>query len=320
MKDQKVEANLRALGIPFEIEHIQVADIDLEEGLRRQTRLLGKLNQDYAVQLATAMSLPEAAFPMTILQKPPRGKLWPWSGNHRLAGFTLAWPDEPVIEAYTLTLKDPVKMDILPRIVNAWESGLGFSKEEKIINARWLVDHHSMPTQEAANMLGIPVKWLQRAKAAEDIRKDLIDLGPKANGIARTVLIQMGPLADNLNVLKAAGKILTTFNIKGKEAEHLLADVKLQRTELQQMSELARWEKILNDRCKPRQKAPIKLSHGVRDQFIRHLTGLAKILTKCKTIEQLQCTDPADKDIVARNWIAITAVMNAMAQRKDGGA
>jgi hypothetical protein len=47
LKDPKVEANLRRLGIKFEIETgILMLNIDREEGMRRQVRLAGKLTDD----------------------------------------------------------------------------------------------------------------------------------------------------------------------------------------------------------------------------------------------------------------------------------
>lgn len=322
VKDIKIEKGLRALGIQFEAEKVNLDDVDLVEGLRKQTRLLGKLNNDYVLQLAEAMSQPESAFPMVILQKSPRMKLFAWSGNHRLAAFVLAYPDQKIIEAYTVNVKDAMMCDILPRIVNSYESGLGFSKEEKLINARWLVENHSMKLEDAARLVGVPVKWLQTSKRAEDIRADLLpDLGNRANGISKSTLIKMSPLADNVNVLKAAAKVLCQYDVKGDEANHLLEDVKNQRTELQRMSELGRWEKIFQERKKPEapkgQAPKIQISFDTRRSFMKHLTGLAKILSKCDTLEKLQCTDTSDRDVLARNWLVIARAMERI-QRQGG--
>lgn len=323
IKDQKVEANLRALGIQFEAEKISLNDCDLSEGLRKQTRLLGKLNQDYVVQLAEAMLQPEAAFPMTILQKSPRQKLFPWSGNHRLSAFVLAYPNETIIEAYTVNVKDAMMMDILPRIVNAWESAIGFSKEEKLINARWLVEKHSMKMEDAAKLVCVPYSWLVKSKKAEDVRADLIpELGSKANGFSKSLLVKMAPMAENVNVLKATAKVLCQYDVKGDEANHLLEDVKGQRTELQKMSELGRWERIFQDRKKPEvpkgQAPKIQISFDTRKSFMKHLTGLAKILSKCDTLEKLQCTDNSDREVLAKNWLIISSQMNKL--QKQGGS
>lgn len=323
VKDQKVEANLRALGIPFSIERVKLADVDLQAGLRNQARLVGKLNDEYVLQLGVQMAVSGAAFPMTILQKFPHGKSHiPESGNHRLAAFTLTFPEQTEIEAYVIHLTDPRMLDILPRVVNAWESGLGFSKEEKIINARWLVEHHSMTQAEAATLLGIKYEWLVVAKRVEDVRKELMELGPRASSIPQSTLLKMAPLADNVNVLKAVARMMTVHGIVGDDAKHMIADVKRGKTEAQQMAEIARWEQVAVERNRPKEKRikksqTVRLSRVVRDSFIKYLTGLARVLDKADTLEKLQCTDPADKELIVRHWPAIVRVMNAVLK---GGA
>ncbi len=312
-RDPKVETNLRALGIQFEVETIKLEDVDFQEGLKRQARLLGKLNDDYVLQLGVAMEAPTAAFPMGILQKPPHNaKLWPWSGNHRFAAFAAVFPEATTIEAYTVCVKDIMLLDMLPRVVNAWESGIGFSKEEKMINARWAMEKHSMLPEEAAQMFGLKVDWLMRDRRIEGIRKQLGDLGPKANGIAPSTIIKMGPLSGNANVLKSTAQFLCRNSIKGDEAIQVIEDVKRGKTEAQQMAEIARWEQVIDER-KPKPKTKktpaVRFSKITRDQFLKHLAGVAKILEKADTLEKLQCTDAADKDLVIRHWLAIVKVM-----------
>ena len=322
VKDQKVEANLRRLGIDFDCEKIEIASVDLEEGLRRQARLIGKLNDDYVLQLGIAMQSESAAFPMTILQRPPRGKLWPWSGNHRLAAFTLTFPNETVIEAYTVKLADPVMLDVLPRIVNAWESGLGFSREERILNAKWLIEHHSMPTQEAADLLGIKPEWIITTRRAEEVRSKVLSLGPKVQTLPKSLLISLSPLSDNSNVLKAIVRLLLDEKMKGRDAEQLIRDVRSRNTENQQISEIARWEKLMADRkeaASPRKSAnnkPAKVLSTplVRQNFLSKLISIAKILERCDTIEKLQCSDPASKETLLREWRRIEKVMTKIVQ------
>ena len=49
VKAPATEANMRRLGIAYEVKTVQMSQIDLAEGLRRQARLIGKLDQDYAI-------------------------------------------------------------------------------------------------------------------------------------------------------------------------------------------------------------------------------------------------------------------------------
>jgi hypothetical protein len=312
VKDQKVEANLRNMGISFQVERVPKDNNDLGEGLRRQARMIGKLDQDYVLQLSLKMLEPEAAFPMTILQHPPRGKLWPWSGNHRLAAFELAYPEAPDIEAYTVCIKDPVMLDVFPRVVNVWESGIGFSKEEKVANARWCIENHSMPTAEACKMFGLQPQWIYVANAAAEAKKIVADI-PKSNGLAKSVLQKLHALG-NSSVIRNTARVLCEHEVKGDECNHLIADVRKHSTELQALSELGRWEKLLEERKSPKkkEKGSVKFPRAVRDVFFRNLTGLAKIVDKCNTLSKLQVTDSADLELLKRCWHTVQSKMESM--------
>jgi hypothetical protein len=317
VKDNKVEANMRSLGIKFEVETVPFNKIDLHEGIRRQARLLGKLNDDYVVSLGVDMDKPDAAFPMCILQKPPRGTYWSWSGNHRLAAYRLVYGDSAApIDAYIVCLSDAVMIDLFPRVVNSWESGIGFSREEKIANARWLVQKHNMPVKEAAALFGLKSEWLSRANRGAEIKTKLVESGVSCNGISNSVLVEMHKISDNLNVLKSTAAFLAKNKIKGNDAQQVIADVKRGNTELQCLSEIARWEKVIEERKAPKLKSERKVmtTLATRAQFIRNLTGLGKILARCTTLAQLQCLDKTDQEVIRRNWLNIKRVMDMIVE------
>ena len=151
------------------------------------------------------------------------------------------------------------------------------------------------------------------AKRAEDIREQLKEV-PKANGLAKSTLIKLSPLSGNKNVLNATANILCKHGIKGEDAVLLISDVKAQSTELQQMAELGRWEKLIQERNKPKEKPKktqtVHLSAEIRTAFIRHLTGMSKILSKYNSREKLQCTDPADWSVVKTHWAEVEKEMS----------
>lgn len=309
VKDQKVEANLRALGVQFEVARIPVEKIDWEEGLRRQARMLGKLNDDAVLTMGIDMAKPDAAFPMIIVQKPPHGPFWPWSGNHRGASFRLVFPDEQFIDCYVVTIRDPVMLDLLPRVVNAWESQLGFSRDEKILNALWMVNNHSMAPAEAAKLFGLKVEWLYKSNQANETKKIIADI-PKADGIPKSTLVKLHTLADNTNVLRAVVRLIVGHNIKTDEALHIISDVRGQDTENQKLGEVGRWEKILISRKARKKKGSVSMTRTVREQAIRYFTGLAKVLDGRDTLAKLQITDPADMAVVQQAWNKIRETMD----------
>src|SRR4051812_42750482 len=93
VKDDKVERWLRAKKIPYDFERVRYGDVDWAEGMRRQARMLGSIDPNAALTMAIDMAKPDAAFPAVVLQKPPKGRLWPWSGNHRGAAYEIAFPE-----------------------------------------------------------------------------------------------------------------------------------------------------------------------------------------------------------------------------------
>lgn len=342
VKDHKVEAGLRQMKIPFDVERILKTDIDREEGLKRQSRLINKLNDDNVLKLAMAMQEPEAGIHMPILQKPPRGKLWVWSGNHRLAGHDLAYPEETHLEAYTVCVSNPVLLDVLPVVVNVWE-GEGLTKQERIINAQRFIQLHSMMPEEAARICCIKIESLYEANRADRVRQLITGFpGIKTNGIAKSTLIKLAPLTTNLNVLRQLCKLICQYEAKGTEVDLIISEVRNGKTENQQLGEVGRWEKIFQDRIAAEERAkqaktkakkdktilpppnPLNLSKTTRDGFFRYMTGLSKMLSKHKTWEQLQITDPVDLDVAEKNLTfivqAVLKLQKVETASKEGGS
>ena len=348
VKDHKVESGLRQMKIAFEVERVEKVNIDRNEGLRRQARLINKLNDDNVLKLGMAMTEPECGIHMPILQKPPhKAKLWVWSGNHRLAAHDLAFPDEQFMEAYTVCISDPVLIDVLPVVVNVWE-GEGLTKQERIMNAQRFVQQHSMSAEEAAKLCCIKVEWLYEANRADKIRQLITGIqGVKTNGIAKSTLIRLAPLATNLNVLRQLTKMLCQHEIKGDEANLVIEEVRNGKTENQQLGEIGKWESIFQERIAAEERAkaakvkakatvrgvakngkaaahaapinPLKLNKSVRDGFFRYLTGLSKMLAKYKTMEQLQLTDASDLEVANKNMAFVVQAIIKMQQEVKAG-
>lgn len=310
IKDPKVEANLRRLGVKFEIETgIALPDIDRDEGMRRQVRLQGKLMDDVALRYAMAMEEPEAAFPMPILQK-ERKRRWPWSGNHRLAAAELAKVE--LVDAYVVEVFDPVLADLLPRLVNTWEAVVGMSRDEAIINARFMIDKHGMEVGDAAKLFGVKKDTIYSHARAEEVKNRIESVGVPTNGFAQTTLVQLNKIG-NLNALRETAAILHKRKLKGKEAQAIIDDVCQRDTEAQQLEELKRWTKSLDARDKPKKNA-VKLPHKEvkRERLFRLLTGLARFLEVNKTTTQAQVTDPAHQLIVRGQWKVIQTGMRSL--------
>lgn len=326
VKDPKTEALLRdELHIDFKVkDHIPLSEIDLEEGLRHQTSLTaGRLDEDILLDMAMKMEAPAAAFPMPILQweRKRKGKTyWPWAGNHRCAAFNIANindvdPDKKMVDAYVVEVHDPVMMDLMPRLADAWESKKGPRKEERILHARTMIEKHGMRVEEAARLFGIPNKdHIYRDQRAEEAKERVEKLGIITNGFSRTLLMRLHSISDNPNVLKRTAQLFHQYGLKGKEADHVISDVRRAGTESSKIVELERWERTLEQRLRPKRKETAQLPHSEvnRERLFRYLTGLSRFLDVNKTIYQAQISDPVHLELAKREWNKISSGMETL--------
>jgi hypothetical protein len=271
-----------------------------------------KLDDNQVLQIAEAMAQPDTPIPMIVLQKPLRGNYFVCSGNHRFGGHRLALPQASTIDAYVVQIKDPLLLDIYCRVVNAWESGLGFSREERVMNARWLIENQSMKVAEAAALFNIKPNWIYQENSAAEVKKTLEGLGFSTNGLAKSTLRRLAAVSSNANVLRETTKLLLSHHVKGDEAYQVIEDVRRQSTELQQLRELARWEDTFQKRLDSKHRADdrskgakVRISATVRQTALRYISGLARLLEKHDTLEKLQISDAADLAILFRDWKAI---------------
>lgn len=313
VKDPKVEANLRSLGLKFEVETVPMKAIDRDEGMRRQTRLCGKLMDDVVLRYALAMEAPDSAFPMPILQREKK-RLWPWSGNHRLAAAELSGVES--VEVYVVEVFDPVMSDLLPRLVNTWEAVIGQTREEAIINARYMHEKHRMPVADAVKMFGLRPDSVYAHARAEVVKKELIRIGVSANGFSQSLLDDLHTLSGNKTVFKTTAALIHCHKIKGRESEQIIKDVRSQGTELQQLRELGRWEEVLKQRAPAKPKVRT-VKQGNRSLVLELLGRLARYAEKNNTREQMQLTDEADFASARKHWRTIVSSFNAALEKES---
>lgn len=311
VKHPVVEHNLRALGIKFEVENnIPKKDVDLEEGKRKQVRLC--LNEDTVLSYAAKM-LEDTPWNMVVLQKEKK-RYWPWSGNQRLAAFDLANVSEIIDAAYVVEIYDPVMVDLLPRLVNTWEAVEGMSKDEAVINARFMHEKHRIPVADAAKMFGLKPELVYKSARVEDSKKKLEIMSVSSEGLSSNILEALGRI-ENVNAMKKAAVVLKSNKVKGNEALQLINDVRQGKTEAQQIVTLEKWDSLLNLRTKPvAKKGNVKLPHKElnRERLISLITALDRFCEQNRTVTQMQLTDPAQLQTVRSKWKTIVPVMESV--------
>lgn len=299
VKDHKVEHHLRQLGIKFVIATIKIADIDRQLSADKQVRLGKKLNEDWILQYAEAMQN-GAAFPMPIVNKLKSGKKYfLWSGNHRVGSADVLGEDS--VDCYVVEVYDARLSDIIPRVVNAWEAQGVMAKDEKLVHAKYLVEHHSMEPKDAAKLMGLKWDWLNAHLRSQQIADKMSAAGVNPDGFAKATLLKLSPIADNVNVLAHVTKLISKERPTIREQEQIIADIKQGKTELQQLSEIGRWEKIYKDRRQvPKVRVPYK--QPVRELLLSLLQRLDKLTNDKNDKSQLQIIEETDYMLAKRHY------------------
>lgn len=298
--DKRIEVNLKQLGIKYKVLTVPMTNIDRKTSMNRQSRLGDKLNEDWVLDYAAKMEAGNPFF-MCLLNRYKDDSFIIWSGNHRIGAADLYGEDE--IQAYVVDVSDLRLCDVVPRIVNTWE-GHATTKEENLINMKWMVEHHSFEIKEAANLCGlkyqVAVEYLRYQKTAEKIAA----IGISTNGLSKSILSRMTPISDT-NVLRATARFLNREGIVGREAEQFVDDVKSKNTEPSQMAEIARWEEMVKTRKAPKSRkgeGRLPVSQKVREHLLSMLQRLEKLTRGLTTRSQLQLVEELDFQLACKYW------------------
>lgn len=307
VRDPKTEDFLRRQGVKeISYERVPWANIDREEGLRHQGRLSGaggRLNQDQVVEIAVFVTPPPqgqgGVLPAVVLQRPPKGApLWPLAGNHRLGGVELAFPDVAWVEAYVVSIRDPQLLDLLPRRENAKESGLGFSREDRLANALYEHHHHGIPVAQAAATYGLKPSDLYNANVVGRTKEMLKDVEGAAQFSEMLLRALHAGFSQQLDLMRAVAQLIVRHGLRGTDALLVVRNVGNARTANQKALALkAEEEKFALRRGGGRKKSEPRTgtSSIVREQVLRHALGLSSLLERYTTFQQLQLLDPADQ-------------------------
>lgn len=311
VQDPKVEAKLKAMKITFSIETIPLEKIDRKESLNRQSRLEGKLIDELALSYGISMERPDAAFPMIVLNEYKKGTYLILSGNHRTAAAHLCGFKD--LRCYVVHIDDPMLLDMFPRMANCWE-GRALSREERLINARFLHEKYKLPVEELASMVGLRKDAIHKDQQAEEVRSTIKNLGASAKDIPQSTLIRMRPLAANHNVLKETARVITHFKLAGTQADQLIQDVKRGNTEHACMAELTRWKATLEKKSSVKDTAAAGAVVVLRERraFLKLLTSMERFVETHKTMAQCQCSDSDAADVVKKSAKKIIAGLHAI--------
>lgn len=311
IKDLKAEHGMHTLGIKWEIQQdVPVVDIDMEMSQEHQARIDKKVDESRIIQIAEAIAN-GVVLPMPILQRMVHKKRWHiWSGNHRTAGADLF--GLKAIDAYVVSITDLRMQDLFPRVVNAWE-GVRESQEAEAAQAAYMCEKHGYSVDEMAKAFNLKTNYLSTCIRANGVASELRLAGIRED-LPKSTLILLSPI-DNRNVRNSVVRTLLTHKVppSSEKAKHLISDVKAGKTELQQMGEIARWERMFEGQAAVATSARTtpKLHLGNRTRLTNLLFSTKRFLDNIRTATQLQLDEESTK-LVATTWIAIREKMEKL--------
>jgi len=314
VRDTVAEPKLKQMGYELEVQtDYPLSDVDIETSKSNQSRAGRNIKDDSVLSYGQLMQSPGATFKMPILNVIKRCPVVVISGIHRVCAAELA--GLPKIDTYIMHLTRPIDLDLIPRIVNCWESNNSLSKDEKLTNAAFMIEHYSMELKEAAAKFGVPYSWVNTFMRQNDVANQIAEAGIKPENISRTLLTKLSPLQDNVKVLASATSFIVKNDISGNEAEQFIEEVKKGKTEATQLAVVDKWDHAVNKR-QPKERTPIKTS--VRTRFMKLLSLMRLCLEANPTTGKLQL-QPKDFQGVTNDWQAIERIMNKMVRGDQNG-
>ena len=304
VKDAKLESRLHSLKIDYEVDKFKISDIDLAESSNRQVRLGKKLNEEWMLEYAEAMSQPDAAFPMVLLNRIKK-HIWIWSGIHRVHSADFVGIKE--IDAYVISVTDGRTQDVIPRIVNSLE-GHRQSREESLIHAQYLIDTYKTEVKEVARLLSLRPATITTHMRSQQVASQILQEGANPAKFSKTLLTRLYKLSDNSNVLREASKFLCKHydDLPYTESLEFVEEVKKCKTEHDQFEEIQKWEDMLDDRD---EETPSPFRAPLRRKFLSILQSFNKFLTDINKVSELQL-ESNDIPKVVQYWSGVESRMH----------
>lgn len=230
--DQAAMAIADGLGLTHSTQIVAVADIDRKLSAQNRAREI-PLDESRREAIAHAYDI---GIPMPkIFLRATGPKLVIAGGNHRFSGLP---SDTKSLPVHVVTCTD-AEFEILCRALNT-VVGVGMTRRDRINASVHAVIHLGMSRKMASKIYGASETGVQQAvrKAKADLR--IASLVPDTkNRFTQTHLINIGDLANNDNVLRAA----VTFVDKTKADTATIADLATQarkkNTEAEQVAVFA---------------------------------------------------------------------------------
>lgn len=314
VRDTIAEPKLKQMGYELEVQtDYQLSNIDIETSKANQSRAGRYIKDDSVLSYGQLMQSPGATFKMPILNVIKRCPVIVLSGLHRVCAAELV--GLPKIDAYVMHLTRPIDLDLIPRIINCWESNNSLAKDEKLTNVAFMIEHYSMELKEAAAKFGVPYSWINTFMRQNAVAAQVAEVGVQPDSISRALLTKLSPLQDNVKIFAATTRFIVKNNVVGNAAEQFIEEVRKGKTEAAQLAIVDKWEQAINKQ-QAKERTPIKTP--VRTRFKKLLSLMRLCLEANPTVGKLQL-QPKDFQDITSDWQIIDRIMGKMIRGDQNG-
>lgn len=296
VRDEALEHFLRSQGVDFTTAVIDLDSIDKKSSLQQSGRI-DRLNDELVEQYAEAMER-GAAFPALLCAQNGNDKRDCLSGNHRVHAAEKARRRQAL--AYLLTTKDKAVWDELARILNC-ANGAPSSMQERLLNAKHLVETYGYTVADAATKCGLKASRLHAFLRSEEVRKKI----GKAFAPTRLTDNHMQAVAPLIKANQLVGvevsRAANTHRWTAQELADVVKDVRKCESEADMLATMnKRVAELRKPVSSPLRRTPIKT------ELLRVLAQMRRLLADAESLDNLQVTDPQDIGNVKQQfaWVA----------------
>lgn len=273
-RDENIETWLKSHGATFDLQTIDLANVDRAASHRNQARISGPVMEETVILYASSMEQGDQ-FPPFVASKRKDGKYVVVDGNHRVAAYDLN--DIAKAEAYILSNMTDTQRAVLTFEANT-KHGLPTGLQERLRQAIHLVELGATQT-DAARALGLPLRRVEAAVMQFQTDKRLQQMGiQRWDRIPATARRRLHSIHSE-KVLRSVVELAIESKMTGMDVDNLVA-----RVNAAPRGDEPRQLEIVNTEREAR-KTEISLTAGGRVGWSRQAAALGGALTRVMRLD-----------------------------------
>lgn len=296
IRDVPAESEMKKLKIPHATAVIPYSKIDIAGSLENMARTVetgtGKAIDPAIIYRYVGSMEHGEPFPMPVLARRANGSYLALGGNHRLEAWKQVFGGEYEVECYIVDGQNERAVDLLPRSLNL-RHGQASPLEVSLELAICARENHGFSIKDAEALACLRPGQLSDELQYKQAKMEISGFGLNADMLAKRVVQRLGTLRDNRNVFKAAAKVAVGAKLKQCDAEHLLKQVKAEKTEASRIAVIEKFDQAL---LKPSVNgAEESAKNKIRKEFVGSLTRFENAIRGKRRLSQLQISNPDEK-------------------------